>query len=136
VSQTPYSGTFSFVFKGHIASRLPSMEDQLVTILANTQSAEQGPRQQAEINLKHATTNPAFPLSLANIAAHTAIDTSIRQVALTTLRLFIQSNWSLEDRDGEPQVEISDATREQLRRVLLDLALSNEDNRKVKISAR
>lgn len=113
------------------------MEDQLVAVLANTQSPNQGPRQQAEIELKHARTNPAFPTSLANIAAHTSIDTGVRQAALSTLRLFIEKNWSPEDADAvEPRVEISEETRQQLRRALLDLALSNEDNRKVKIAAR
>lgn len=113
------------------------MEDQLVAVLANTQSPETAPRQQAELELKQARTNPAFPLSLANVAAHTSIDTAIRQAALSTLRLFIEGNWIVGDHDGaEPQVEVPDATREQLRRALLELALSTEDNRKVKIAAR
>jgi importin-9 len=112
------------------------MEEQLVTLLTNTQSAEQGPREQAENELKLARTNPAFPVALANIAAHTSVDTSVRQGALSTLRLFIEKNWSGEDRDGEPQIEIPESTRQQLRQVLLELSLSNEDNRKVKISSR
>jgi hypothetical protein len=113
------------------------MEDQLVQLLANTQLSEQGPRQQAEIELKHARTNPAFPTSLANIAGHTSIDTAIRQSALSTLRLFIEKNWNAEDRDlAEPEITISDAAREQLRHALLEVALSNEDNRRVKIAAR
>lgn len=113
------------------------MEDQLVSLLANTQSSDQGPRQQAEIELKHARANPAFPTSLANIANHASIDTAIRQAALSTLRLFIERNWSPEDRDAsEPLVDISDAARDQLRNTLLEIALSNEDKRLVKIAAR
>ncbi|TDZ31386.1 Importin subunit beta-5 [Colletotrichum spinosum] len=112
------------------------MEDQLVSLLANTQSSEQGPRQQAEIEIKHARANPAFPTSLANIANHTSIDTSIRQAALSTLRLFIERNWSPEDRDhSESPVDISDASRDQLKNTLLEIALSNENNRLVKIAA-
>uniref|UniRef100_L2FDT3 Importin beta-5 n=1 Tax=Colletotrichum fructicola (strain Nara gc5) TaxID=1213859 RepID=L2FDT3_COLFN len=112
------------------------MEDQLVSLLANTQSSDQGPRQQAEIELKHARANPAFPTSLANIANHASIDTAIRQAALSTLRLFIERNWSPEDRDAsEPLVDISDAARDQLRNTLLEIALSNEDKRLVKIAA-
>ncbi|KAM5347947.1 hypothetical protein ACJ41O_007771 [Fusarium nematophilum] len=111
------------------------MEDQLVQLFANTQQSEQAPRQQAEIELKRARTNPAFPLSLANIAAHTSIDTSIRQAALSNLRLFIEKNWSIEELDDEPQIPISDEVRGQLKQVLLDLSLSQEDDRKVKISA-
>jgi hypothetical protein len=112
------------------------MEDQLVQLLANTQSSEQGPRQQAEIELKHARTNPAFPQSLANVASHTSVNTATRQAALTTLRLFIEGNWSPEQVDGEPQIPISNDARLQLKQTLLDLALSPEEDRKVKISAR
>ncbi|KAL2879038.1 hypothetical protein SGCOL_005738 [Colletotrichum sp. CLE4] len=112
------------------------MEDQLVSLLANTQSSDQGPRQQAEIELKHARANPAFPTSLANIANHNSIDVAIRQAALSTLRLFIERNWNPEDRDfAEPPVDISDASREQLRNTLLEIALSDEDKRPVKVAA-
>ena len=112
------------------------MEDQLVQLLRNTQLSEQGPRQHAEIELKRARTNPAYPVSLANIASHTSIETNIRQAALSQLRLFIQSNWSAEEDDGEQQIPIPDDTRAQLKQILLDLALSPEEDRKVKIAAR
>lgn len=104
-------------------------------LLANTQLPDQAPRQQAEIELKRARSNPAFPLSLANVAAHTSIDTSIRQAALTNLRLFIEKNWSAEEDDSEPPIPIADESRGQLKQTLLDLALSPEEDRKVKISA-
>lgn len=112
------------------------MEEHLVQLLANTQRAEQVPRQQAEIDLKRASTNPAFPLSLANIAAHTAIDTAIRQAALSLLRQFIERNWVDDEDPDETVIPISDETREKLRQTLLDLALSPEDDRKAKVSAR
>jgi hypothetical protein len=111
------------------------MEDQLVQLLSNTQLADQGPRQQAEIELKRARTNPAFPLSLANIAAHTSIETNIRQSALSNLRLFIEDNWSNDELNEGPLIPISDEVRGQLKQVLLDLVLSQEEDRKVKISA-
>lgn len=112
------------------------MEDQLVQLLQNSQLSEQGPRQQAEIEIKRAATNPAFPVSLANIASHTSIDTATRQLALSTLRLFIEKQWAAEDPDDEPQIPIADDVRAQLKQSLLDLALSPEDDRKVKIAAR
>ena len=113
------------------------MEEQLVQLLSNAQSPEQGPRQQAEIELKRARTNPAFPTSLAAIASHTSVSLEVRQAALSTLRIFIENNWVIGDEpDDEPPVPISDESREQLRQVLLDLALSSEDDRKVKIAAR
>jgi hypothetical protein len=113
------------------------MEDQLVQLLANTQLPEQGPRQQAEIELKRARTNPAFPTSLANVASHTSIDTNVRQSALSTLRLFIEDNWAPDSNDpDEPLVPISDEARAQLRQSLLGLAMSAGEDRKVRISAR
>ncbi|PHH83498.1 hypothetical protein CDD82_49 [Ophiocordyceps australis] len=111
------------------------MEEQLVQLLANTQLPDQGPRQQAEMELKRAQSNPAFPLSLANVASHTSVATSVRQSALSTLRLFIEKNWAIEDYDNEPQVPISDDARALLKQSLLDLALSPEEDRKVKIAA-
>lgn len=105
-------------------------------LLANTQSSDQGPRQLAEIELKRARTNPAFPQSLVNVASHTSVDTATRQAALSTVRRFIESNWSPESADGEPQIPISNEVRHQLKQTLLDLALSPEEDRKVKISAR
>lgn len=112
------------------------MDDELVQVLTNTQSPDQPIRHQAELALNHAKSNPAFPVSLANVAAHTSVDTSVRQAALSSLRLFIESNWNPDDQDVEPVIAISDEARAQLRRILLELTLSPEENRKVKIAAR
>ncbi|KAL7911612.1 armadillo-type protein [Trichoderma velutinum] len=111
------------------------MEDQLAQLLANTQLPEQAPRQAAEIEIRRAETNPAFPISLARIGAHSSIDTSIRQSALSTLRLFIEKHWAVEELDDEPHIPISDEARELLKQTLLEVALSPEDDRKVKIAA-
>lgn len=105
-------------------------------LLANTQLPEQGPRQQAEIELKRARTSPAYPVSLAKIASHTSVATGIRQSALASLRQFIENNWAVGDQDDEPIIPIADDTRALLRQSLLDLALSQEEDRKVKIAAR
>lgn len=110
------------------------MEDQLVQVLENTQLAAEGPRKQAEIDLKHAATNPAYPLSLANIARHASIGTTVRQSAISALRLFIERNWSGES-DDFPVVPIADSVKEQIRPMLLDLALNSED-KKIKTGAR
>lgn len=113
------------------------MEDQLAQLLANTQLPQEEPRKRAELDLKHAQTTPAFPVALANIAAHSSISTEIRQAALTYLRRFIENNWSedSEEEDG-PQIPIPDATKDELRHKLLELALSDETDRKVKSSVR
>ena len=112
------------------------MEEQLAQLLTNTQLAEQAPRQQAEIDLKHARTNPGFPVSLANIASHTGISSGIRQAALSLLRQFIERNWVDDGLGDESAIPIAEDVRGALRRALLALALSSEDDRKVKVSAR
>ncbi|KAI0555272.1 armadillo-type protein [Xylaria curta] len=110
------------------------MEDQLVQVLANTQLAAEGPRKQAELDLKRAQTNPAFPLSLANIGCHTSVAIEVRQAALSTLRRFIESNWSGENDEG-PVIPIADNVKDQIRPLVLDLALNFEGDRKIKTAA-
>lgn len=113
------------------------MEDQLAQLLANTQLPQDEPRKRAELDLKHAQSTPAFPVALANIAAHNSISTEIRQAALTYLRRFIEHNWAEDSEEDEgPQIPIPDSTKDQLRHKLLDLALSDESDRKVKSSVR
>ncbi|TGJ85420.1 hypothetical protein E0Z10_g3376 [Xylaria hypoxylon] len=110
------------------------MEDQLVRVLANTQLAAEGLRIQAELDLKHAQTNPAFPLSLTNIGRHASISLDIRQAALSTLRRFIESNWSGKNDDG-PTIPIADTVKDQVRPLVLDLALNFDGDRKIKTAA-
>ena len=114
---------------------MASLEDKLVQVLANTQVAVEGTRKQAELELKHSESNPAYPLSLANIAAHNSITPSIRQQALLVLRNFIDKRWSDRDADGNLHVPIADDIKAQLRSGLLDLALGCPDQRLVKSSA-
>ncbi|RDA84912.1 hypothetical protein CP532_0438 [Ophiocordyceps camponoti-leonardi (nom. inval.)] len=111
------------------------MEESLAQLLANTQLPDQAPRKQAEIELKRAEANPAFPVCLANIASHASVSSAVRQAALTTLRQFIERNWPGDHADDEPLVAISDEARALLKTSLLDLALGLDEDRKVKISA-
>jgi hypothetical protein len=118
------------------------MDEQLVQLLANTQQSDEGTRKQAELDLLHARTNPEFPLALARVGAHAAAPVEIRQSALSYLRRFIVQNWTPEgdDDDGEervgPHIPIPDATKDQLRPMMLELCLGHEGERKVKLSAR
>jgi len=112
-----------------------SLEDQLLQLLAETQLPAEGPRKQAEQNLQQAQSNPAFPGSLCAIASHTSVSPEIRQSALVILRPFVEKNWSGQDQDG-PTIQIADATKEQLRVQLLELATSGEADRKIKVAAR
>ncbi|KAI1169901.1 armadillo-type protein [Nemania sp. FL0916] len=110
------------------------MEEQLVQSLANTQLAAEGPRMQAELDLKRARTNPAFPLSLTNIGRHESVSVEIRQAALSSLRRFIEANWSGENDDG-PTIPIADAVKDQIRPLILDLAVNFDGDRKIKTAA-
>jgi hypothetical protein len=112
-----------------------TMEDQLLQLLADTHLPAEGPRKQAELHLQQAQSNPAFPSSLAAIASHNSVSTEIRQSALVALRGFVEKNWSGENDDG-PTVPIAESTREQLRGQLLQLAISDEADRKIKSAAR
>ena len=51
-------------------------------------------------------------------------------------RQFIEKNWAVVSLDDEPQIPIGDDVRISLKQTLLDLAVSPEEDRKVKISAR
>lgn len=112
-----------------------NMESQLLQLLADTQSDAQAPRQHAEALLQQLQTNEAFPTSLAAIASHNSVSSSIRQSALSVLRRYVEKNWTGQDEDG-PTINIPDRSKEQLRNQLLELATSNEDDRKVKSAAR
>lgn len=107
-------------------------------LLGNTQLADEIARKQAEIELRQAQANPSFALSLANVAAHASVSTEIRQAALIALRNFIERNWSDDvDDDGDdntPYIPIPDHIKDELRPKLLELAISDDSERKVKAS--
>ncbi len=111
------------------------MDEHLAQLLANTHDKNEGPRKRAELDLLHSQRNPEFPLSLARIGVHTGAPVEIRQAALTYLRKFIEKNWAPDDAASGPQIPVSDDTRDYLRRAVLDLVLSPEDERKVKVAA-
>ncbi|KAJ3489566.1 hypothetical protein NLG97_g5966 [Lecanicillium saksenae] len=111
------------------------MEEQLLQLLTVITQPDQNQRITAEIELKRAQKNPSYSVSLAKIASHTSVDIAVRQLALSTLRLFIETNWVDEDPSAEPVIPIADDIKQLVRQGLLDLALSPEDDRKVKIAA-
>ncbi|EZF70739.1 hypothetical protein H105_06983 [Trichophyton soudanense CBS 452.61] len=112
------------------------MDQELIQLLSDTQSAAAETRKAAEVRLQSLYSNESFPLSLASIASHSSVPVPLRQSALVLLRTFINSAWSSQLDDFKGQVLVSDANKAHLRRVLLDLATSPEqDDRKVKNSA-
>jgi importin-9 len=113
-----------------------TMEDQLLQLLRDTHSTAEGPRKAAEQHLQTATSNPAFPSSLAAIASHGSVAPEIRQSALVVLRAFVERNWSGETGDEGIVVQIDDGTRNSLRVTLLELATSADADRKIRSAAR
>ncbi|KAK5661171.1 hypothetical protein OQA88_11062 [Cercophora sp. LCS_1] len=111
------------------------MDQQLAQILINTQLAAEGPRKQAELDLIRAKTNPDYPLALQRIGASVGSPVELRQSALSALRKHIEQNWSPDGSDHGPYVPIPDDVKEQIRKSALDLVLSDEDERKVKLAA-
>ncbi|KAJ5670398.1 Armadillo-like helical [Penicillium maclennaniae] len=112
------------------------MEQELLSLLANTQSSTTATRQAAELQLKSFYSNEAFPISLTAIASHESVPVNLRQSALSVLRTYIGAGWSSMLDDFKGQVLVSDANKVQIRRALLELATTTETpERKVKASA-
>lgn len=111
------------------------MEQRLLQLLADTQLAAEGPRKQAELHLRHARSDPAFPTSLGAIASHASVSPEVRQSALSILRSFVEKNWSGENDEGNA-IQIAYQSKEQLRVQMLELATSADADRKIKSAAR
>ncbi|KKK21257.1 putative importin beta-5 subunit [Aspergillus rambellii] len=112
------------------------MEQELLTLLADTQSPVADTRKAAELHLLQLYPNENFPLSLAAIASHDSVPTNLRQSALSVLRTFITAGWSPNLEDFKGQILINDVNKAQIRGVLLDLATTTEiPERKVKAAA-
>jgi len=111
------------------------MEQQLLQLLAETQSPLEGLRKHAESQLEQLYTNEAFPISLASIASHNSVPLNLRQAALLVLKTFVLAAWSPQHEEFKGQVLVNDANKEHLRNVLLDLATNGENDRKVQSAA-
>ncbi|GES60233.1 importin beta-5 subunit [Aspergillus terreus] len=112
------------------------MEQELLSLLADTQSPVGDTRKAAELQLVRLYSNENFPLSLAAIASHDSVPVNLRQSALSVLRTFIAATWSPHLDEFKGQVLVNDANKAQIRRVLLDLAtVTDTPERKVKASA-
>lgn len=112
------------------------MEQELLSLLADTQSATTSTRQAAELQLKQLYSNESFPISLTAIASHESVPVNLRQSALSVLRTFIGAGWSPNLDDFKGQVLLDDANKAQIRSALLELATTKETaERKVKASA-
>lgn len=113
------------------------MEEQLAHVLAETQSPIEGPRQAAEQQLLSLYANEQFPSGLAAIAAHDSVASNIRQAALLSLKQYVLATWSpeFEDTFTGHQTILSQDAKAQLRAQLLNLATSDNTERKVQNAA-
>lgn len=112
------------------------MEQELLSLLADTQSPTTSTRQAAELRLKQLYSNESFPISLTAIASHESVPVNLRQSALSVLRTFIAASWSPSLDEFKGQILVNDANKAQIRRTLLELATTVETpERKVKASA-
>ncbi|MCJ1299820.1 hypothetical protein MMC08_002614 [Hypocenomyce scalaris] len=111
------------------------MEQQIMTLLGETQLPAEGPRQHAERQLEQLYTNEAFPISLASIASENSVPLNLRQSALLVLKTFVLKGWSPTLDEFGGQVLINDVNKEHVRKQLLDIATSGLNDRKVKGAA-
>ncbi|CAD0099812.1 unnamed protein product [Aureobasidium mustum] len=111
------------------------MEQQIVQLLHDTQSPNDAPRRNAELQLRQLYTNTAFAPTLIAVASHQSIDLPTRQAALLFLKQFVQQVWSpqFEEFKGDMLVSVED--RAKLRQALLDLATDAHQERKIKSAA-
>lgn len=111
------------------------MEEELVRILAETQSAAEAPRKHAEMQLESLYTNPLFAPGLVAVASHDSVPLNIRQAALLTLKTFVLAAWSPQLDEFKGQVLVRDEDKARLRHALLELATSDTSDRKIKSAA-
>jgi importin-9 len=112
------------------------MEEEIVRLLSDTQTPAEGPRKQAEAQLRALFSNEAFASSLCTVASHDSVPLNIRQAALIELKNFVVAGWSpqLGD-DFGGQVLLSDENKARVRSMTLELATSDVVDRKVKTAA-
>jgi hypothetical protein len=111
------------------------MEQALLSLLADTQSAKADTRKGAELQLNNLYAHESFPISLTSIASHESVPVNLRQSALSVLRTFIAASWSPVLDEFKGQILINDANKANVRQALLLLATSDTPERKVKNSA-
>jgi hypothetical protein len=111
------------------------MEDQLVQLLSATQTAQDAPRKQAEQQLQSLYTHQDFPIALVDIARHDSVPLNIRQAALLYLKQVVLAGWSDNLEEFKGTFIIADPVKDKVRTLLLDLATTDQLDRKLKSAA-
>lgn len=104
-------------------------------LLTEIQSTQEGPRKNAEWQLKQQYANPDFPVALTSIGAHSNVPIDVRQAALLYLKTFVLAAWSTQFDEYAGQLYNDDEKKAQIRRSLLDLSLNGTDERKIQSAA-
>ncbi|KAF2723901.1 ARM repeat-containing protein [Polychaeton citri CBS 116435] len=111
------------------------MKEELVRLLSDTQSPAESTRRNAEWQLKQQYGNPDFPLGLCSVGTHSDVSTDIRQAALLYLKIWVLACWSPQFDEFDGLYFADEGRKAQVRQSLLDLALSGNDERKIKSAA-
>jgi len=111
------------------------MEEQIVRLLADTQAAAESPRKHAELQLQSLSTSPGFGIAIVSVASHDSVPLNIRQAALLYLKTFVQSAWSPQFDEFKGQILVNDEDKARLRQMLLEIAVSGGQDRKIKSAA-
>lgn len=104
-------------------------------LLSETQSSQEGPRKNAEWQLKQQYANIEFPVALVSIGQHNDVPIDIRQAALLYLKTFVLACWSTQFDEFNGQLYTDEGKKAQIRQSLLDVAVSGRDERKIKSAA-
>jgi hypothetical protein len=107
------------------------MEEQLAQLLQATQSASEAPRTQATQQLLALWPHADYAPGLVAVASHDNVPLDIRTAALLSLKQFVVACWSEQLEDYKGQVLVSDDNKVRIRGALLDLATSDQLDRKV-----
>lgn len=111
------------------------MEDQLVQLLSAIQTGQEGPRKQAEQQLQSLYGHQDFPIALVEVARHESVPLNIRQAALLYLKQVVLAGWSDSLDEFTGQILISDENKVKIRQLLLELATTDQLDRKLKSAA-
>lgn len=111
------------------------MEEQLVRLLTETQAPQEGPRKNAEWQLKQQYDNPEFPVALVSVGSHGDVPVEVRQSALLFLKVWVLDCWSDQFDEFKGRLYADEGRKTQIRQSLLELCVSGPDERKVKSAA-
>lgn len=104
-------------------------------LLSATQTAQEGPRKQAEQQLLSLYGHQELPLGLVGIACHASVPLNIRQASLLYLKNLVLAGWSDSLDEFKGQILVTDDNKLQLRQRLLELATADQLDRKLKAAA-